>query len=54
MRKFVLTLRKHQKAVVAFIDTRVTNAVAEGINRIVKIIKNRASVVTAIWRPSPT
>lgn len=43
MRKFVLTLRKHQKAVVAFIDTRVTNAVAEGINRIVKIIKNRAS-----------
>ncbi|MDZ7791498.1 MAG: ISL3 family transposase [Xanthomonadales bacterium] len=43
MRKFVRTLRKHQSAVVAFIDTRVTNAIAEGINRIVKIVKNRAS-----------
>ncbi|NBD95517.1 MAG: ISL3 family transposase [Gammaproteobacteria bacterium] len=43
MRNFVRTLRKNQKAVVAFIDTRVTNAIAEGINRIVRIIKNRAS-----------
>lgn len=43
MRKFVNTLRKHQHAVVAFIDTRATNAIAEGINRIVRIVKNRAS-----------
>jgi len=43
MRKFVHTLRKHQQAVVAFIDTRATNAIAEGINRIVRIVKNRAS-----------
>lgn len=43
MRKFVNTLRKHQDAVVAFIGTRITNAIAEGLNRIVKIIKNRAS-----------
>ena len=43
IRKFVHTLRKHQQAVVAFIETGVTNAIAEGINRIVKIVKNRAS-----------
>lgn len=43
LRNFVHTLRKHQQAVVAFIDTRVTNAIAEGINRIVRMIKNRAS-----------
>lgn len=43
MRKFVRTLRKHQKAVVAFIDTRVTNAIAEGINRVVRMVNNRAS-----------
>ena len=43
MRKFVKTLRRHQQAVVAFIDTGVTNAIAEGLNRIVKIVKNRAS-----------
>lgn len=43
MRKFVKTLRKHQTAVVAFIDTGMTNAIAEGLNRIVKIVKNRAS-----------
>jgi len=43
MRQFVRTLRRHQQAVVAFIDTRVTNAIAEGINRIVRIVKNRAS-----------
>lgn len=43
LRKFVHTLRRHEDAVLAFIGTRVTNAIAEGINRIVKIIKNRAS-----------
>jgi len=43
MRKFVSTLRKHQQAVVSFIDTRVTNAIAEGINRVVRMINNRAS-----------
>lgn len=43
MRKFVSTLRQHYDGVIAFIDTRLTNAVAEGINRIVKIVKNRAS-----------
>jgi len=43
MRKFVRTLRKHQQAVVSFIDTRVTNAIAEGINRVVRMVNNRAS-----------
>ena len=43
MKKFVGTLRNHYEGVVAFIDTGLTNAVAEGLNRIVKIVKNRAS-----------
>jgi transposase len=43
MRKFVQTLRKNYSGVIAFIDTRLTNAVSEGLNRIVKIVKNRAS-----------
>jgi transposase len=29
--------------VLAFISTAITNAVGEGINRIIKIVKNRAS-----------
>ncbi|TVR09684.1 MAG: hypothetical protein EA401_12740 [Planctomycetota bacterium] len=43
LRKFVHTLRRHQDAVLAFIGTRLNNAIAEGLNRIVKIIKNQAS-----------
>jgi len=43
MKKFVGTLRKHYTGILAFIDTRLTNAVSEGLNRIVKIVKNRAS-----------
>jgi transposase len=43
IRKFVGTLRRHYAGVIAFIDTQLTNAVAEGLNRIVKIVKNRAS-----------
>ncbi len=43
MKKFVGTLRNHYEGIVAFIDTGLTNAVAEGLNRIVKIVKNRAS-----------
>lgn len=43
LRKFVHTLRLHQDADLAFIGTRVTNAIAEGINRIAKIVTNRAS-----------
>ena len=43
MRKFVAMIRRHQHGVLAFVDTRLTNAIGEGLNRIVKIIKNRAS-----------
>jgi len=43
LRKFVGTLRNHMDNILAFIDRNLTNAVAEGINRIVKIVKNRAS-----------
>jgi len=43
MKKLVATLRKHQEGILAFIDTRLTNATSEGLNRIVKIVKNRAS-----------
>jgi transposase len=43
LRKFVGTLRRHYDGVVAFVGTRLSNAIGEGLNRIVKIVKNRAS-----------
>lgn len=43
LRRFVYTARRYQNGILAFVASRVTNAVAEGINRIVKIVKNRAS-----------
>ena len=43
LRQFVATLRNHFDNILAFIDRNLTNAVGEGLNRIVKIVKNRAS-----------
>ena len=43
LRKFVDTLRKHTDNILTFIDSRLTNATAEGINRIIRMVKNRAS-----------
>jgi transposase len=43
LKKFARTLRRYFEDVVAHIDTGLTNAVAEGINRVIKIVKNRAS-----------
>jgi transposase len=43
LRTFVGTLRDHYDNVITYIERSLTNAVAEGINRIVKIAKNRAS-----------
>ena len=43
LKKFVTTLRDHFDNIVTFIDRPLTNATAEGINRILKIVKNRAS-----------
>jgi len=43
IRKFVKTIKKHINRILPFIGSRLTNAIAEGLNRIIKIIKNRAS-----------
>jgi len=43
IRKFVKTIRKHIDHILPFIGSRLTNAIAEGLNRIIKIVKNRAS-----------
>ena len=43
LRKFVGTLRNHFENILAFVDRNLTNAAGEGLNRIVKIVKNRAS-----------
>ncbi|HIN73022.1 MAG TPA: hypothetical protein EYM98_10665 [Dehalococcoidia bacterium] len=43
IKKFVRMLRTHAEDILAFIRTRLTNAISEGLNRIIKIIKNRAS-----------
>lgn len=43
LRKFVTTLRNHFENILAYIDRNLTNAVGEGLNRIIKIVKNRAS-----------
>ncbi len=43
LRTFVGTLRTHLTHIMAFIDRPLTNAVGEGLNRIIKIVKNRAS-----------
>jgi transposase len=43
IRKFVKTIKTHFHRILTFIPTRLTNAIGEGINRIIKIIKNRAS-----------
>ncbi len=43
IKTFVTTIRKHKHRLLPFIETHLTNAVSEGINRIIKIVKNRAS-----------
>lgn len=43
IKKFVNTIRKHEKRLLPFVENRLTNAMAEGLNRIIKIVKNRAS-----------
>lgn len=43
IREFVGLLKRHQHQILPFIESRLTNAVAEGLNRIIKIVKNRAS-----------
>ena len=40
---FVKTLKSNYHRIIPFVESRITNAIAEGLNRIIKIIKNRAS-----------
>lgn len=43
IKKFVETVRKHRHRLLPFVENRLSNAIAEGLNRIIKIVKNRAS-----------
>jgi transposase len=43
LRTFAYTMRGHFENITSFIDRNLTNAVGEGINRLIKIVKNRAS-----------
>ncbi len=43
IRKIANAIKKHKDRIITFIETHLTNAKSEGINRIIKIIKNRAS-----------
>jgi transposase len=43
LRKFVKTIRNNSHRLLPFIESRLTNATAEGLNRIIKMTKNRAS-----------
>jgi len=40
---FIGTLNANFEKFLAFVEHDLTNAVAEGLNRIIKIVKNRAS-----------
>lgn len=43
MKNFAKMLTRHFHRILPFIETKLTNAISEGVNRIVKIVKNRAS-----------
>ena len=49
LRKFVHTLRRHTENILTFTKSRLTNAVSEGLNRIIRIIRNRASGFRSLW-----
>jgi transposase len=43
IRKFAKTLREHKDYILPYIDTGITNAKGEGINRLLQLLKNRSS-----------
>ena len=43
LKKFARMIRKHQDNILTYITRNLSNAKGEGINRIIKIVKNRAS-----------
>ena len=49
IRKFVQTMRKHMNRIITFVECRLTNAVAEGLNRTIKIVKNRLIIFIFIY-----
>lgn len=42
LRDFVKTLKNHMEYVIAYIKTPISNAVGEGLNRVIRLVKNRA------------
>jgi transposase len=43
IKDFAKMLRRHSHRILPFIQSKLTNAMSEGINRVIKIVKNRAS-----------
>ncbi len=43
LRRFVKTIRAHSENIITFTESRLTNAKSEGINRVIRMVKNRAS-----------
>lgn len=43
IKKFVNTVRKHKQRLLPFIEHRLTNSISEGLNRIIRMVKNRSS-----------
>lgn len=43
IKDFARILKRHAHRILPFIESKLTNAMSEGINRIIKIVKNRAS-----------
>ena len=43
LRKFARMIRKYKDNILTFVKTRLTNAVGEGINRLIRMVNNRAS-----------
>jgi len=43
MKEFARMLKRHAHRILPFVQTKLTNAISEGINRVIKIVKNRAS-----------
>lgn len=43
IRKFVYTIREHTEDIITFVESRLTNATAEGLNRIIRMVRNRSS-----------
>ena len=43
LKTFARTMRKHFDVIISFVESRLTNAKAEGLNRVIRLVNNRAS-----------